>query len=52
MTLGNRRILQFDSLSIGSMGQKRFKDFFDRSVKLLAEEMGIDPLHFYKNDGG
>lgn len=44
--LGTRRILQFDSISFRDMGPRKFKEFFDRSAKRLAEEIGIDPLHF------
>ena len=44
--LGTRQILHFDSISFREMGPKKFRGFFDRSAKRLAEEIGIDPLHF------
>ena len=44
--LGTRQILEFESISFKDMGPKKFRDFFDRSAKRLAEEIGIDPLNF------
>ena len=49
--LGDKRILQFESTSFRDMSGKKFKDLFDRSTKLLAEKMGLDPLQFTKEMG-
>ena len=46
ISLGDMNILQFESISFRDMSQKRFKQLFDQSAKLLAEKIGVDPLQF------
>ena len=46
MELADRRILEFKSVSFHDMGTTEFKELFDRAVKRISEEIGVDPLQF------
>lgn len=45
--VGENVVFNFHSISFRDMSARRFKDFMDRSVRLLSEEAGVgDPLAF------